>query len=144
MTTASFKLHARLAADCAVLGDLPLCRLLAMNDARFPWCILVPCRPGLTELHQLTGADRPALLDEVEAVSRALLAEPGIRKINVGALGNVVEQLHIHVVGRRPDDAAWPGPVWGSGTAEPYPPAQLRALTQRLQAALGSLRSPAA
>lgn len=144
MTTAAFKLHALLAADCAVLGDLALCRLLAMNDVRFPWCILVPRRTGLTELHQLTAADRPALLNEVEAVSRALLAETGIRKINVGALGNVVEQLHIHVVGRHPDDAAWPGPVWGSGTAKPYPPAQLEALTQRLATALGSLRSPAA
>lgn len=133
---ASFELHARLAADCAVVSDLALCRLLAMDDARFPWCILVPRRAGLTELHQLTAADRPALLDEVEAVSQALLAEPGIRKINVGALGNVVEQLHIHVVGRRPDDAAWPGPVWGSGDAEPYTPEGLRALTQRLRTAV--------
>lgn len=134
--TASFELHARLAADCAVVGDLALCRLLAMNDARFPWCILVPRRAGLTELHQLTAADRPVLLDEIDAVSRALLGEPGIRKINVGALGNIVEQLHVHVVGRRPDDAAWPGPVWGSGDAEPYTPEGLRALTQRLRTAV--------
>lgn len=135
-TSASFELHPRLAADCAVVSDLALCRLLAMNDARFPWCILVPRRAGLTELHQLTAADRPALLDEIDAVSRALLGEPGIRKINVGALGNIVEQLHVHVVGRRPDDAAWPGPVWGSGDAAPYTPDRLRALTQRLRTAV--------
>ncbi|MDZ7670406.1 MAG: HIT family protein [Gammaproteobacteria bacterium] len=140
MSTA-FALHPRLAADCAVVGDLEVCRLLAMNDARFPWCILVPRRSGLTELHQLDGADRPALFAEIDAVSQALLAEPGIRKINIGALGNMVEQLHIHVVGRRPDDAAWPGPVWGSGSAEPYPPAQLQTLTHRLQA-LVPIKSP--
>jgi len=142
VTSAAFVLHPRLAADCTAVGDLALCRLLAMNDARFPWCILVPRRGGLTELHHLTAADRPALFDEIDAVSRALLAESGVYKINVGALGNVVEQLHIHVVGRSLDDAAWPGPVWGSGSAEPYPPARLQALTQRLQASLESLRAP--
>lgn len=134
---ASFKLHPRLAADCAVVGDLPLCRLLAMNDARFPWCILVPRRAGLTEWHHVPAADRGALMAEIETVSLALIGVCGARKINVGALGNVVPQLHVHVVARHPDDAAWPAPVWGSGPAEPYQPEALEELAGRLGRACG-------
>jgi diadenosine tetraphosphate (Ap4A) HIT family hydrolase len=134
---AGFALHPRLAADCRLLGDLPLCRLLLMNDHRFPWCILVPRRAGLTEWHHVTGTDREALMTEIEAVSRALLDVRDVAKINVGALGNVVSQLHVHVVGRRPDDAAWPGPVWGSGAAAPYEPDALTELAGRLSVACG-------
>jgi diadenosine tetraphosphate (Ap4A) HIT family hydrolase len=118
--SAPFVLHARLDADCLVLGDLPVSRLLLMNDRRFPWCILVPRFADLTELHEVPGGARLALMEEIEAVSRTLLRECGATKINVGALGNLVPQLHVHVIGRRPDDAAWPGPVWGSGAAIAY------------------------
>ena len=139
---ATFSLHPRLAADCAEVGDLPLCRLLLMRDRRFPWCILVPRIPGLTELHEVPDARRADWFAELDAVSRALLALPAVTKINVGALGNLVEQLHVHVVGRHPGDAAWPGPVWGSGPAEARPDAEATALVTTLRAALGrSLRT---
>jgi diadenosine tetraphosphate (Ap4A) HIT family hydrolase len=132
-----FQLDPRLAADTVALGDLPASRLLLMNDRRFPWCILVPRRAGLTELYHLPAPDRTALLEEIDAVSRALIGQCAVAKINVGALGNLVAQLHVHVVGRTPQDAAWPGPVWGSGTAEPYDQATLERLTARLRTALG-------
>ncbi|MEQ8486174.1 MAG: HIT family protein [Pseudomonadales bacterium] len=137
MTQRNFELHPRLAADCRALGDLAVSRLLLMNDSRFPWCILVPRRSGLRELHELTGDERSGVFAEIDAVSRALLAR-GAEKINVGALGNVVAQLHIHVVGRRSDDAAWPGPVWGSGPARPYPAAAVEALGSALWAAVSA------
>lgn len=131
-----FQLHPRLAADCAVVGDLPVSRLLLMNDQRFPWCILVPRRPDVIELHHLPATDRHTVLDEIEAVSTVLLTHVGITKLNIGALGNLVPQLHVHVVGRSPADAAWPGPVWGSGTAESYEPRALAAEVAQWKAAL--------
>jgi len=134
---ADFELHPRLAADCTVLGELPVSRLLLMQDRRFPWCILVPRIPGLTGLHEVETGLRPALFDEIEAVSRALLTLPAVTRINVGALGNLVPQLHVHVVGRHAGDAAWPGPVWGSGAAEPYAAAELQQLATMLRGALG-------
>ena len=133
----AFELHPRLAADCVTLGELPLSRLLLMNDSRYPWCILVPRHAGLRELHDLDTADGARLFAEVERVSRALIDCCGAYKLNVGALGNLVPQLHVHVVARQPNDAAWPGPVWGAGTAEPYTPDAARALAVRLRAALG-------
>ena len=133
---APFELHPRLAADCLMLGDLPVCRVLLMNDSRFPWCILVPRTAGLRELHDVPASARVALFDEIEAVSRALMDSCAVEKINVGALGNLVPQLHVHVVGRSADDAAWPGPVWGAGTAVSYDPATRTSLAQRLQSAL--------
>lgn len=136
--SAPFTLHPRLAGDCAVVGDLPLCRLLLMRDRRFPWCILVPRISGLTELHEVPEARRAEWFAELDAVSRALLDLPAVTKINVGALGNLVGQLHVHVVGRHPGDAAWPGPVWGSGPAEALPDAQATALVTTLRAALGA------
>ncbi len=86
-----------------------------MNDARFPWLILVPRRPGLVELVDLQPAERAALMEEIAGVSVALSARRGVDKINVGALGNIVPQLHVHIVGRAVGDDAWPGPVWGFG-----------------------------
>jgi len=133
---ATFELHPRLAADCVVLGELPLCQLLLMDDRRFPWCILVPRQVGLRELHDLDATDGTRLFDEIGRVSRALIACCGARKLNVGALGNLVPQLHVHVVARQPEDAAWPGPVWGSGPAIPYESAAAAALAARLRTAL--------
>ncbi len=132
-----FALHPRLAADTVPVGDLPLCRVLLMDDARFPWLILVPRRPGLREVHDLPAAERAVLIEEVAAASRALDADARPDKLNVGALGNVVAQLHIHVVARFAADPAWPGPVWGSGPAQPYGPGAARMRAGRVGAALG-------
>lgn len=131
-----FRLHSRLAADCRAIGDLGISRVLLMNDRRFPWLILVPRLPDLRELHDLPSQARLELLGEIEAVSRILLDGFQVQKINVGALGNLVEQLHVHVVGRSPGDAAWPGPVWGFGTAEPYDDSELARVAERLRVGL--------
>ncbi|HEX7035174.1 MAG TPA: HIT family protein [Pseudomonadales bacterium] len=136
MDDTTFELHPRLAADARPIGDLALSRALLMDDRRFRWVILVPRLPGLRELHDLPPTHRLALFGEVEAVSRALLDHCGARKINVGALGNLVPQLHVHVVGREPGDAAWPGPVWGFGTGQPYPDDELQPLLERLRTLL--------
>ncbi len=130
-----FTLHPRLAADCFDLGALSLCQLLLMNDERFPWCILVPRLPNLRDLHDVPRQHRETLFDEIERVSDALMRIGNATKMNVAALGNVVPQLHIHVIARTATDAAWPGPVWGVGTAAPYADAAPR--TQALRAALG-------
>lgn len=117
---ADFELHPRLAADTRMVGDLRLCRVLLMDDARFPWLILVPRRPGLTELTDLADADAAQLMDETRRAVRALGAHCAPHKLNLGALGNLVPQFHLHVVARFRDDARWPQPVWGAGPAEPY------------------------
>lgn len=116
----AFELHHRLAADCFLIGEFTLSCVLLMNDSRFPWCILVPRRDALRDLHDLAEIDRVALFDEIDLVSRVLTKRDRVDKINVAALGNQVAQLHVHVVARRIDDAAWPAPVWGFGTAVPY------------------------
>lgn len=113
MSDAGFALDPRLAADTFALGDLSLCRALLMNDARWPWLILVPRRAGVRELIELSDADRHALTEEISLASRALQGGCRPEKLNVAALGNVVEQLHVHVIARRRDDPAWPAPVWG-------------------------------
>ena len=120
----SFTLDARLAADTLVIGDLGLSQALLMNDARYPWVILVPRRPQLVELTDLDLGERAVLTQELTQAADALLAWSGVEKINIGLLGNIVRQLHAHVVGRRAGDAAWPGPVWGAGAALAYEPAE--------------------
>ncbi len=130
-----FQLHPRLTADCIPVGQLPLCLLLLMNDRRFPWCILVPRRPDLRELHDLDTQALSAVMSEVATVSRALAAHCEPCKINVGALGNLVPQLHIHVVARHQTDAAWPGPVWGHGQAEGYEDSEAARLSSMLRVA---------
>jgi diadenosine tetraphosphate (Ap4A) HIT family hydrolase len=117
-----FELHPRLAADTAFVADWTLCRVLVMNDARYPWLILVPRRANATEIFDLNPADREMLMAEVALASERLKHLSKAAKINVGALGNLVPQLHIHIVARNPGDAAWPGPVWGHGRAVPYAP----------------------
>jgi diadenosine tetraphosphate (Ap4A) HIT family hydrolase len=124
----TFALDDRLARDTLVIGDLPLSRLLLMNDARWPWLILVPRREGLVELIDLDPADQSRLMDEAGRAARFLKSHARADKINLGALGNIVRQLHLHVVARVVGDAAWPRPVWGRGEARPYDPAAARAL----------------
>jgi diadenosine tetraphosphate (Ap4A) HIT family hydrolase len=129
-----FSLDPRLAADTLPLGDLSLSTIYLMNDSRFPWFILVPRRPGLSEITDLTPEDAAVLMDEVRIAIRVMLALAKPDKVNVGALGNVVAQLHVHVVGRFLSDPAWPGPVWGSGPATPYPAHAAGSLADRAAA----------
>ncbi|MDH3242233.1 MAG: HIT family protein [Alphaproteobacteria bacterium] len=133
---AAFELHPRLAADTEAVRGLGLSRLLLMNDRRFPWVILVPERAGTREIHHLGEADRAVLMEEIARVGAALQDLFTPDKINVGAIGNIVPQLHVHVVARRVGDAAWPGPVWGAGTAEPYAAGTLAETVRRIAAAL--------
>ena len=129
-----FVLHAQLQKDTVTVGDLPLCRVLLSKDARFPWVILVPRQPDLREWHDLTAPDRAILTEEIAALSKAMQAEWGADKTNVAALGNMVPQLHIHVVMRFTTDAAWPGPIWGVGTADAYEDAALAETLTRIRA----------
>ena len=131
-----FDLHPRLAADCHLIGDLALSRALLMNDSRYPWVILVPRRPALTELYELPPADRRALLDECCRIGELLMERFEGDKLNMGALGNLVPQLHLHLVVRRDLDPAWPGPVWGHSPAVPY---SAEAVAQRLSMLRGAL-----
>jgi diadenosine tetraphosphate (Ap4A) HIT family hydrolase len=132
--SAAFELDARLAGDTLVVGDLPLCRVLLMRDSRFAWVVLVPRQAGLAEVADLAEADRAALWREVDQAGAALRAVAPCDKLNIGALGNIVRQLHVHVVARVEGDAAWPGPVWGSGKAEPY--SDIDAFAERVRRAL--------
>lgn len=116
-----FDLDPRLAADTAFVADWPLCRMLLMDDARYPWLILVPRRPGAVELDDLEEGERMQLMREIHRAMKVLRGSAECDKLNVGALGNIVRQLHVHVVARREGDAAWPGPVWGHGSAQRYP-----------------------
>lgn len=129
-------MHPRLEADTAFVLDWNLSRVLLMNDARFPWLILVPRRADVTEIFELSSADRAALMDEITRASETLKAVARAQKINIGALGNLVPQLHVHIVARNPGDAAWPGPVWGQGTARPYQAEERDGLLARLRAAV--------
>jgi len=126
----SFVLHPRLMADTAVIVDWTLSRVLLMNDKRFPWIVLVPRRPDLHELFDLDETARAQLTGEISRAGERLRGWAKFRgrggdKMNVGIIGNLVPQLHVHVVARCRTDAAWPAPVWGFGKAEPYGAAEL-------------------
>ena len=108
-----------------------------MNDARWPWLILVPRRDGLVELTDLDAGERAALIEEAASAAEFLKAHAKADKINVGALGNIVRQLHLHVVARFVGDPAWPGPVWGQGAARPYEAGEAQALIAAARNALG-------
>lgn len=133
----NFELHPRLAADGHVLGDLPLCRVLLMNDSQYPWLILVPRRAGAREIYQLSEADQQQLWRESALLSRALMEQFKGDKLNLAALGNMVPQLHLHHIVRYQNDPAWPAPVWGRLPARPYAPASLRARVKALKPRLG-------
>ncbi len=121
---AEFTLHPRLAADTTFVEDWPLSRVLLMNDARYRWLILVPRRANAVELFDLDAADRAVLTEEATKAAQTLKQMSGAAKINIGALGNLVPQLHLQVVGRSPGDPAWPGPVWGHSPAVSYRPGE--------------------
>lgn len=115
-----FELDPRLEADSQPVLWLGLCELRVVDDRRWPWLVLVPQRPGIEEVHELTPLDQAMLSFETNMVAKALKDTTGCSKINSGALGNIVRQLHVHVVARDEDDPAWPGPVWGFGARQPY------------------------
>ena len=137
-----FSADPRLLADSVLVADGPLSQLRLMDDARFPWLVLVPRVAGAEEWIDLAGPAQRQLLAEVNLAGRLLRSLGAVHKLNVGALGNVVRQLHVHVVARSEDDAAWPGPVWGSGARVPYlaghREALLSSLRQHLDAVMGA------
>jgi len=132
---AGFQLDPHLGSDTVFVADWPLCRVLLMEDARFPWLVLVPRRTGVVELDDLEEADHTRLMHEIQRAMKTLRKVVACDKLNVGALGNIVRQLHVHVVARHTSDAAWPGPVWGHGAAQHYTPEARDALVARLRSA---------
>ena len=124
-TSEPWSLHPQLARDTIAIGDLALSRLLVVNDANWPWLLLVPRRPGASEIIDLDEVERAQLMTEIARVGRALKEVTGCDKLNVAALGNVVPQLHVHVIARRSGDAGWPKPIWGAAPPIPHEPREL-------------------
>lgn len=131
----SFELHPRLAQDCIALGSFPLCRLLLMNERRYPWFILVPQLAGISEIYRLSEEDQRQLLRESSALSKVLAELFAADKLNVAAIGNLVPQLHVHHVVRYRDDPAWPAPVWGRFEPLPYGAAEIAEIRRKLAGA---------
>lgn len=125
-----FLLDPRLAADSVFIADGPLSQVRLMDDTRFPWLLLVPRVADASEWLELGGAQQRLLLAEINRAGNLVRALPAVEKLNIGALGNIVRQLHVHLVGRRAGDAAWPGPVWGSGVAQRHAPEELETQVQ--------------
>lgn len=131
-----FVLDPRLQNDCLQVMDFPLSRLLLMNDSNYPWFILVPRRAEVRELFELNQADSTQLQHESNLLGRTLMRLFDGQKLNVAALGNIVAQLHIHHIVRFTDDAAWPGPVWGTHPAQPYSEQAAQQLAEQVRSAL--------
>jgi diadenosine tetraphosphate (Ap4A) HIT family hydrolase len=141
-----FAVDKAILATSEPLASLKLCEARLQADARFPWIVLVPRRPGAREIDHLSATDRARLMEEVVlagAAVRAIGAAIGrpVEKLNIGALGNITPQLHVHIVGRRPDDPAWPGPVWGVGEAKPMTEARLAQASAAAATVLGPVSS---
>lgn len=113
----AFTLDPRLATDSVFIADGPLSQVRLMDDTRYPWLVLVPRVHGVSEWLELDGSQQRLLLAEINQAGQLIRTAPGVEKLNIGALGNIVRQLHIHLVGRHEGDAAWPGPVWGHGAS---------------------------
>ncbi len=126
------KLHPQLKKDCFILGEFSLCSLLLLNDANYPWFILLPNRENIREIHQLSKKDQQQLMSESMFFSHCLEQVFQPDKINIAALGNVVPQLHIHHIARFTTDACWPAPVWGAVGPIPYQNEQVKAINSRL------------
>ncbi len=131
-----FELDPQLQQDTREVGAFPLCRLLLMKDARYPWCILVPQRKGITEIYQLSSEDQFQLQRESVHLARFLANEFQADKLNVAAIGNLVTQLHVHHVVRFRSDDSWPRPVWGQLPSKAYSAAELRAMEDRISVVL--------
>ncbi len=135
-----WSLHPQLEQDTALVGDLPLSRLLVSNDANYPWLLLVPRRPGAREIIDLDDNDQSQLMSEIAHMSRALQGLTACHKLNVAAIGNMVPQLHVHIVARRRDDPAWPKPVWGAVPSRAYDPAERERFIAALRDKIGLSR----
>ncbi|MBN8983358.1 MAG: HIT domain-containing protein [Rhizobiales bacterium] len=135
---ADWSLHPQLDKDTVPIGDLPLCRLLLIKDAHYPWLVLVPRRPGTVEIIDLDEGAQTQLTAEIARVSRALREITRCDKLNVAALGNAVPQLHVHIIARRRTDAAWPRPVWGVMPPLPYDPRDMQQLIDALRTTCSS------
>jgi len=131
-----FRPDERLVRDSDLVTKIGLCELRLMKDARWPWLVLVPQRPGASEVFDLTPLDQTMLTFETTLVAEALKKVTGAAKINTGALGNIVRQLHVHVIARSEGDPNWPGPVWGFGAAEPRSAEETKAFSAKLLDAL--------
>ena len=131
-TDGDFSLHPRLQQDCLVLGRFELCQALLMNDSTYPWLILVPERPAIREIFELTDADQMQLIRESSRLAAHLQRAFDADKLNVAAIGNLVPQLHLHHVVRFRNDPTWPAPVWGRFDPLPYAPAEIAALRARV------------
>ncbi len=136
-TSDGWSLHPQLAADTTEAGDLPLSRVLLIDDANYPWVLLVPRRTGTVEIIDLPERDRVQLMTEISLASRVMKDMTGCEKINVAALGNVVPQLHVHIIARGRSDPAWPRPVWGTVPPRPYGKAALQSRLADLRERLG-------
>lgn len=115
-----FKLNERIDNDTFDICELSICKVLLMNDQNYPWIILVPMRADITELHHLSKEDQMKVIDDIAQASNVMEKMFAPKSLNVAALGNVVSQLHIHIVARFEEDATWPGPIWGQKPAIPY------------------------
>jgi diadenosine tetraphosphate (Ap4A) HIT family hydrolase len=132
------RIHERLLKDCLVAGRFPLCHLLLMRDANYPWFILVPDREDITEIYQLDNADQLQLTRESAMLAMVIAEQFHADKINIAAIGNLVPQLHVHHVVRYRTDVAWPAPVWGAVSATPYTDEALSEVIRKLRK--GSLK----
>jgi len=132
----------RLAGDTVLVAEGPLSQLRLMDDARFPWLVLVPRVPGAEEWIDLSGDQQRLLLAEINLAGRLLRGLGPVHKLNIGALGNIVRQLHVHVLARQEGDAAWPGPVWGAGQRQPYVASARDALVSSLRQGLDAFPGP--
>jgi len=142
MPDSAWSLHSQLTKDTIDIGDLPLCRVLVIKDANYPWLLLVPRREGACEIIDLDDVEQVQLMAEIARTGRALKEVTACDKLNVAALGNVVPQLHVHVIARRAGDAGWPKPIWGAAPPIPHEPRELErfiaAIRRKLWAAEGS------
>lgn len=136
----AFALHERLAADTLAVARLELCELRLMNDARFVWALLIPQRDNIRESFELPEDERALLWREVDQLSAHMMRHTGADKMNIGALGNMVPQLHVHVIARTKGDDAWPGPVWGVGQAQPLDDRTRQTRLAMLQALTADIR----
>lgn len=134
-----FELHPQLAKDCIPISRLKLCRVLLMNDANYPWCILVPERPNISEIYQLSHNERGQLGEESAFVAEAMARAFQPDKMNIASLGNKVPQLHIHHIARYKSDPAWPEPIWGKQPPQPYSKSESMRTIALLEAAFDAI-----
>lgn len=133
MSAGDWTLHPQLRIDTIHVGDLPLSQVLIIKDSNYPWLLLVPRRDNVSDIIDLNDVEQAQLITEINRVSVAVKAITKPDKLNIAALGNLVPQLHIHIIGRRKSDAAWPRPVWGAVDPVGYDPVEMSAFKTALR-----------